>query len=188
MPRRILILALITMGLLLAVGPQTARAQIFDPFSDPFELYYGFFIPRQAAEAARIRPSDAINQRNVNRSQQILAERDLLYNPVSPFIPTAPFTPEMESRTPVAVPRVPGLTSDNTNGLGPPGYFSRVTSRESSFPYFPDYPSSSRAAGAAPRQGGTTAAGFGTGGLGRAAQQGANQAIQGLIPNFGAPR
>jgi hypothetical protein len=101
-------------------------------FSDPFFLYYGFYLPRQAAMAASPPASlVSINALSAARQQQALTERAGLYDPLGgtledPFDPTQPFG----SRSPRGRGRprlvASGITNTNINGQGPRGYYNRT--------------------------------------------------------------
>jgi hypothetical protein len=92
--------------------------------TDPFSLYYGFYLPRQAALAVTPRAETPINQMAAIRQQNALTERAGLYDPVQPFgsdyDPANPFAR--------GKPR-PGGKAVHTaggNGAGPPMYFNRT--------------------------------------------------------------
>src|SRR5262245_16950315 len=69
----------------MALVPAEGRAQFIDGTGDPFFLYYGFYLPRQAALAATPRPEMTINNMAAIRQENALTERAGLYDPVSPF-------------------------------------------------------------------------------------------------------
>ena len=81
MASRIVGLAVL-LGLLTLAPP--ARAQGLGGFDDPFTLYYGFFLPRQAALAATPRPEQTVNAMASIRQERIANERAGLYDPIIP--------------------------------------------------------------------------------------------------------
>jgi len=79
-------------------------------FSDPFFLYYGFYLPRQAALAAQPSTPSMVNDVAAQRQSYALADRQGLYDPVSPFgmdqyDPNNPFGGR--NRGPAPLPRLP---------------------------------------------------------------------------------
>ncbi|HEV3121038.1 MAG TPA: hypothetical protein VGY53_04010 [Isosphaeraceae bacterium] len=70
-------------GLSFAILTPGARAQVgFSPgFSDPFFLYYGYYLPRQAALAAQPTVQSQLNQVAVDRQNYALADRAGLFTP-----------------------------------------------------------------------------------------------------------
>ncbi len=66
--------------LLLTIGASTGQAQGFGNggvFNDPYSLYYGLFLPRQAAIASQTTSTDIIGAAAVNRQDSMLeAERN----------------------------------------------------------------------------------------------------------------
>jgi hypothetical protein len=87
------------LGLGLAFGlslfASSARAQDAG-FSDPFFLYYGFFLPRQNALASQAQPEDFYRNQGLQRQYAAQVDRSGLYgengyigqeelNPLSPF-------------------------------------------------------------------------------------------------------
>ena len=99
-------------------------------FSDPFFLYYGFFLPRQAALAAQLQPEDSIRAYSAQRQYSAQSDRSGLYDPLGAvgsedLDPLAPFgqrsgTSRLVRTTPSGVP------SSNLGGRGIPGYHNRV--------------------------------------------------------------
>jgi hypothetical protein len=88
----------------------TVRAQVPGTgFSDPFFLYYGFYLPRQAALAAQPSTPAMVNDVAAQRQTYALADRQGLYDPVSPlgmdqYDPNNPFG---RTRGPAPLPRLP---------------------------------------------------------------------------------
>jgi hypothetical protein len=121
------------LGLLL-VSSQSAQSQTTTTTqglgADPFSLYYGWYLPNQAYQAAQPRVEDTINNITAVRQYNALSERAGLFDIGSPFgdealDPLAPYSPRrgMERRARAAAP--------NTNnpvfrGTGPPLYYTRV--------------------------------------------------------------
>ena len=109
-----------------ALAGASARAQVTGgiPATDPFSLYYGFYLPRQAAMAVTPRAETPINQMAAIRQQNALTERAGLYDPVQPFgsdyDPANPFAR--------GKPRAGGraVHAAGSNGIGPPMYFNRT--------------------------------------------------------------
>ena len=66
---------------LLACG-SSARAQD-GGFSDPFFLYYGYFLPRQSALASQSQPEDFYRGQAAQRSYAAQTDRAGLYDPSS---------------------------------------------------------------------------------------------------------
>jgi hypothetical protein len=73
-------LGIIAFGLLSATA-STARAQ--GGFSDPFFLYYGYFLPRQNALATQAQPEDLYRAQAAARSYAASVDRSGLYDPGS---------------------------------------------------------------------------------------------------------
>ncbi len=53
--------------------------------ADPFSLYYGYYLPHQAAIAAQATPLDTINAATAARLPMAGADRPGLYDPVTPL-------------------------------------------------------------------------------------------------------
>jgi hypothetical protein len=121
-----------------AVVP-TARAQFGPGFNDPLSLYYGFYLPRQAALAAQPTTQSMINDVTAQRQNYALADRQGLYDPVSPFgldqtDPSNPFG----RRGPAPLPRLPNprqLANPRpaSNGVAPVTHYGRADR------YYPSY-------------------------------------------------
>jgi hypothetical protein len=112
----------------ICLAPSRGQAQfVGDGTGDPFFLYYGFYLPRQAALAASPRPENIINDMAAIRQQSALTERAGLYDPASPFgagsfDPSQPFGDRRYGRRTGA-----GIAAVGTsiNGSGPPMYYNR---------------------------------------------------------------
>ncbi len=90
-------------------------------------MYYGFYLPRQAALAASPRPEQTVNAMAAIRQQSALTERAGLFDPVQPFgsdyDPQHPFADRSRGRTRLGARAVHAAGS---NGMGPPMYFNRT--------------------------------------------------------------
>ncbi len=155
--------SLIGLAVVLGLGilAPTSRAQDTG-FSDPFFLYYSFYLPRQAALAAQPQPDDQIRFNNSQRQIEVRSERAGLYEPL-PAIgldeldPMRPFG-QRSGSTRLARTSPSGLISTNLTGHGATGYFNRSGS------YHPTLRSgqsrSARRSGAAASFGGGSARSF----------------------------
>jgi hypothetical protein len=131
--RRLAIGCLVVLGL--SAFASSSRAQFFGGSTDdPFFLYYGFYLPRQAAMAATPRPEMTVNAMAALRQQNAVTERAGLYDPVQPFgagafDPSRPFADRSNPRRYMAG----GVASAGgaINGSGPAGHYNRHSS------YFP---------------------------------------------------
>jgi len=132
--RRTLLGLAVVLGLAAAGVPARAQDVINNGgFSDPFFLYYSYYLPRQAALANRPGPQLTINQNAAARRDTVMADRSGLYERTDLFgdadlDPLRPFgTRSGSSRVPV--PRSPnGVTHQNLQGRGLPGYHNRTNS------------------------------------------------------------
>lgn len=127
-----------SLGVMVILGStvlvSSARAQTSAGFSDPFYLYYGWFLPRQQFLANRPGPELLINQNAAARSEAAFVDRealsgmtldlgDLDFDPLHPFgtrggisrIPRRPLPPN-------------GISNMNLRGQGPSRNFTRVES------------------------------------------------------------
>lgn len=140
---RYLPLSVLAVTLILASSAEAQNQSVGDPFS----LYYGFFLPRQAAMSMNMGPSATLNQISSERQRFSAVERGSLYDPSEPFgLDMGGFGGASDARgnRERRVPTSPmGLISDNRMGMGVPGYFNRT----SSF-----YPSLRQSVGSARRQ------------------------------------
>lgn len=98
--------------------------------SDPFALYYGFFLPRQAALAAQPGPEATINSITADRQRYAVTNRASLYDPASPYAGVGGVedlgTFDSDRGERIARPRSSGLTSNHTMGSGPQTYYNRT--------------------------------------------------------------
>jgi hypothetical protein len=70
------------LGLFLLMPVSPAHAQL--P-TDPFQAYFGFYLPHQAAIAQQSTPLDTINAAQAAQQFTAAADRSGLYNPSDPF-------------------------------------------------------------------------------------------------------
>ena len=108
-----------------ALAP-AGEAQNFD---DPFVAYFGFFLPRQAALAARPGPEMSINEISAARQVMPLTERAGLYDPPAGigndvYDPNHPFANRGSVRASRLQPS--GISNTNINGAGPRDYYHRT--------------------------------------------------------------
>jgi len=113
----------------LSLTASTGRAQDFGS-GDPFFLYYGFFLPRQAALAAQPGPEVGLQQNQMNRAAMALTDRAGLYDPIRDI-----GADELNSGTPfagrsgrnrLATTAPTGLMTTHIRGTGPAGYYNRT--------------------------------------------------------------
>lgn len=130
------ILMAIAAGLTPGFGETAARAQFGTPAADPFQSYFGFFLPRQQYLNSRPTALDNLNQVARERGESRLSSvrRSELFDPLSPmgleglgaeldlFGTDARARRERRAR----ILSYNGIMSTNTNGQGVPGYFSSV--------------------------------------------------------------
>jgi hypothetical protein len=116
------------LGLFLACVP--AQAQ---DYNDPFFLYYGFFLPRQAAISATPTVNDTLNAVTATRQATATTNRATLYDPNGNLAPLDDFEgpaglgggrarTDDRSRS-IASGRFP---TGNSNGMGPAQFYSRT--------------------------------------------------------------
>jgi hypothetical protein len=129
----------------------TAKAQDAGGFADPFALYYGFYLPRQAALAAQPQPEDNLRDVAAQRQYSALRERAGLDQPVGvlgedDLDPYRPFgSARGRSAGMKAAVTRDGRSNTNLRGGGHPSYFNRGLAKN----YFPGHKSG--IAAAAPR-------------------------------------
>ena len=104
-------------------------------FSDPFFLYYGYFLPRSAALAAQPRVEDTINQNFANNQSSARTNRAGLYDPNGGYGAFDNYNPNdrfdnataQGGRANQAVRRsMRGLPTTNIAGRGPTLYYNRA--------------------------------------------------------------
>ncbi len=105
-----------------------APAQFNAGFSDPFFLYYGYYVPFQAYEASLPRPEDTVRAFSAQRQMTALTERSGLFDPagsLNDYDPLRAFGSE-GGRSPLPRTSPTGVVNSHINGSGPAGYFNRV--------------------------------------------------------------
>jgi hypothetical protein len=128
--RRILALAA-ALAVALVLPTSRAQAQILGTGgADPFSLYFGYYIPHQAAIAAQPNALDTINQITAARGYAAVTDRAGLYDPISPYgdEDLDPLRPVGSRRggEKLAHPQLnPGATS-NARGTGPAMFYNRT--------------------------------------------------------------
>lgn len=132
------------LGILAAVVAVSAwtnsgRAQTVNSgFSDPFFLYFGYYLPQQAALANQPRIQDTLNANVAAQQAYAQTNRANLYDPnggygrFDPHASVDPFDPNSRAAQGARVAGGMALRSRssvptaNTNGNGPPMYFNRT--------------------------------------------------------------
>jgi hypothetical protein len=179
--RRILGAVLATAAFSVLSAP--AQAQVNNAgFSDPFFLYYGWYLPRQAALAAQPGPEVAIQQNQFIRQQAAVADRSGLYSPptgigFNELNSPDQFAGRTMSRMPRSIPARTGINSTNITGAGHASFFNRTSQ------YYPTMRSGRSRGLPGGRPGGAGAAGMG---MGMGAPAGAFGG-QNMNPLAGAP-
>lgn len=77
-------LALVLGAFLLLAPARRAPAQALLP-TDPFQAYFGYYLPHQAALAAQATPLDTINAAQAAQQFTAASDRTGLYDPINPF-------------------------------------------------------------------------------------------------------
>jgi len=109
---------------------QASTAVTSSGFSDPFFLYYSWYLPRQEALANQPGPQMMVNQQAAARRENAMMDREDLLAP-PPLLgfdeldPLRPFGRQGGYRGVRAIPHT-GITHQNLNGSGPPSYYNRV--------------------------------------------------------------
>lgn len=97
-------------------------------FSDPFFLYYGWYVPYQANQASLPRAEDTVRAFSAQRQMTAVTERSQLFDPIGSldeYDPLRTFGPE-GGRTPLPATTPTGIVHTHVNGAGPAGYYNRV--------------------------------------------------------------
>jgi hypothetical protein len=120
---------LLSLTVLAGTAALAPAAQAQDGFSDPFFLYYGFYLPRQAALAAQPGPEMSINELSAARQVNALTERAGLYDPPAGlgnevYDPTHPFVNKGRVRSGRLA--ASGISNTNISGAGPSDYYNRT--------------------------------------------------------------
>jgi hypothetical protein len=66
---------------IISAAAKEGRAQVSSAAGDPFFLYYGYFLPRQAAMAAQPRVEDTINAASISQQAYAQTNRSSLTDP-----------------------------------------------------------------------------------------------------------
>ena len=128
----------ILLGLLVALGisfvGNEARAQApFGGINDPFFLYYGFYLPRQQAQALQSGPEQTINAITAARQSYASTNRSDMFDPSGQSFNRFDLDSDFLSGT-GGRGRGPGSTSQvarlggNLNGRGVSSHYNRVGS------------------------------------------------------------
>lgn len=126
----------ISLGVMVILGSSvlasSAQAQTSAGFSDPFFLYYGWFLPRQQYLANQPGPELLINQKAAARSEAAFVDREALSG-VTPGLEGYDLDPLHPFGTRSGISRIPrhpptGISNMNLRGQGPPRHFTRVES------------------------------------------------------------
>jgi len=169
--------SLIGLAVVLGLGMFAPASRAQDAgFSDPFFLYYGFFLPRQAALAAQPQPEDNIRNLSVQRQASVQNDRAGLYDPIGrlgmdELDPLRPFGQRTGSSR-LARTASTGLPVNHVNGRGPAGYYNNHGS------YYPTIRSGQGRSG---RRGGGQVATYGGGLRGNAMIPGPMSGVPGGI-------
>lgn len=121
----------IALGICLLVPAQRAHAQ-FGGTGDPFSLYFGYYLPHQAAVAAQATPLDTINAAQAARQFSAAADRTGLYDPISPYgeedvDPTRPYSRSRNERLQRPHIFATSTTNARMRGNAPMLYYSRTS-------------------------------------------------------------
>jgi hypothetical protein len=132
-----------TVGVMVASGslmclPSPAQAQGAlgggaGNLTDPFQFYYGVYLPNQQLQSMRPRPIDTLNQAVAQRQYYSQMDRRALYNPISggdqSIDPLHPYSGQNQER------KAPAFRfaqdPSNLDGTGPSLYYGRAAQ------YFP---------------------------------------------------
>lgn len=149
---------LIGLGSVIVLGSFGTSVQAQDGgFSDPFFLYYGYFLPRQNALAAQAQPEDYYRAQSIQRQAAAQTDRQGLYDPLSSIgldelDPLRPFGSRSGSTRMVATTPMGLRTSVSQRGHSAPGsYYARTSAAGKT--YYPTLRSGfggARARGGAP--------------------------------------
>jgi hypothetical protein len=131
MSRRPFLALAAALAVALMVPTGRAHAQILGTSgADPFSLYFGYYLPHQAAVAAQPNALDTINQITAARGYAAVTDRAGLYDPISPYgdeelDPLRPIGSRRGGER-LARPQLnPGSTS-NARGTGPAMFYNRT--------------------------------------------------------------
>ena len=98
--------------------------------NDPFQFYYGIYLPNQQLTSLRPRPIDTLNQAVAQRQYYSQMDRRALYNPISgredqSFDPLHPYSGQNQER--LARPVRFSQDPSNLDGSGPSLYYGRAS-------------------------------------------------------------
>ena len=120
-------LAVAVLGLTFGASPSRAQVAGAGVFSDPFSLYYGLYLPRQAAIASQTTSTDIIGAAAVNRQESILESdrTNALFGDIQPFglEDLDPSTPFGAKRNRQQVNRVAIHAQGGKGSHAPPRYY-----------------------------------------------------------------
>ena len=99
--------------------------------TDPFSLYFGYYLPHQAYIAAQPTPMDTINQNIAQRQYAASTDRSSLYDPISPYQeeeldPLRPYSNRKDQRRAKVEGFSYGQNNSNSRGNGPATYYNRT--------------------------------------------------------------
>jgi hypothetical protein len=120
----------VVLGIVLLTHTGEARAQMGTLGADPFSLYFGYYLPHQAAIAAQPTPMDTINAVQAQRQVAAAADRTGLYDPVSPFgdedlDPLRPYGRRGSERLIRPHSFATSTVNHRARGTAPPAYYNR---------------------------------------------------------------
>jgi hypothetical protein len=132
MMRRPILGSALTLVICLLAPSGRAQAQLLGGTGgDPFNLYYGYYLPHAAAIAAQPTPLDTINQITAQRQYSAMTDRAGLYDPISPYgseeeqDPLRPYSPSRKGER-IGKPVAFANATSNARGMGPALYYSRT--------------------------------------------------------------
>jgi hypothetical protein len=130
MLRRTLLHSSMALAVCLFFPAGRAQAQLLGTNNDPFNLYFGYYLPHQAAIAAQPTPLDTINQITAQRQYAAVTDRAGLYDPISPYgdeelDPTRPYSPSRKGER-IRTPQGFVNSTSNARGTGPGLYYNRT--------------------------------------------------------------
>ncbi len=127
--RRLTLAGAIFATLLCLASPSQAQLFPNNNGADPFSLYYGWYLPQQAALAVRnsVGPQATINALSAARQEAAYTDRASLYDPIAKYgvgyqyDPNRPFPDRMQGTRPGGL----ATAGSNINGAGPGPYYNR---------------------------------------------------------------
>jgi hypothetical protein len=99
--------------------------------ADPFSLYFGYYLPHQAAIAAQATPIDTINAAQAARQFTAARDRTGLYDPISnlgeeDIDPTRPYSRSSQERLQRPHTFATSTTNARMRGAAPQLYYNRT--------------------------------------------------------------